>query len=83
MEPPFAVQSLQAVKWVHNTAGGSGCRYAAVHRCCSASGVPFHTIWTKDGPAGDMYAVSDSGQIEKENYQSWQKKMFLPATTHQ
>ena len=79
--------------WVHDTAGGSGRSYTTIHGCGSASGIrlpPFvvykgknlYSAWTKGGPAGAMYAVSDSGWMEKENYESWFRKMFLPATTY-
>ena len=37
---------------------------------------------TKNGPAGAMYSVSDSGWMEKENHHCWFQKMFLPATSH-
>lgn len=80
-------------KWVHDTAGGSGRSYTTIHGCGSASGIrlpPFivykgkhlYTTWTKGGAAGAMYAVSESGWMEKENYESWFKKMFLPAVKH-
>ena len=79
--------------WVHNTAGGSGRSFTTVHGCGSASGVrlpPFivykgkhlYGSWTNGGPAGAMYAVSESGWMEKANYESWLKKMFLPATSY-
>ena len=80
-------------RWVHDTAGGSGRSYTTIHGCGSASGVrlpPFivykgkhlYTAWTKGGAAGAMYAVSESGWMEKENYESWFEKMFLPAVKH-
>ena len=76
-----------------NSAGGSGHSYTTVHGCGSASGVrlpPFvvykgkhlYASWTKGCPAGAIYSVSESGWMEKENYESWIKKLFLPATSH-
>ena len=64
-----------------------------MHGCGSASGVrlpPFvaykgkhiYNARTKGGAAGAMYAVSESGWMEKENYESWFRKMFLPAVKH-
>ena len=87
------ILSKRGSKWVPQTAGGSGRSYTTVHGCGSASGVrlpPFvvykgkhiYATWTKYGPAGAMYSVSDSGWMEKENYHCWFKKMFLPATSH-
>ena len=87
------VLAQKGSRWVHDTAGGSGRSYTTVHGCGSASGVrlpPFvvykgkhlYASWTKGGPAGAIYSVSDSGWMEKENYESWLKKMFLPATSH-
>lgn len=84
------VLAQKGSRWVHDTAGGSGRSFITVHGCGSASGVrlpPFvvykgkhlYGSWTKGGPAGAMYAVSDSGWMEKVNYESWLKKKFLPA----
>jgi hypothetical protein len=87
------ILSMKGSKWVHDTAGGSSRSYTTVHGCGSASGIrlpPFvvykgkhlYSTWTKNGPAGAMYSVSESGWMEKQNYQSWLQKMFLPATSH-
>ena len=45
-------------------------------------GKHLYTAWTKGGSAGAMYAASESGWVEKVNYESWFKKMFLPAVRH-
>ena len=80
-------------QWVHTTSGGSGRAYTTVHGCGSATGIrlpPFvvykgknlYTSWTKGGAAGAMYSVSESGWMEKENYECWFKKMFLPSVSN-
>ena len=86
------VLTKKGSRWVHDTAGGSGRTYTTIHGSCgSASGVPLppfivykgkhlYNAWTKGGPAGAMYSVSGSGWMEKESYESWFMKMFLPAT---
>ena len=45
-------------------------------------GKHLYTAWTKGGSAGAMYAASESGWMEKVNYESWFKTMFLPAVRH-
>ena len=80
-------------RWVHCTSGGSGQGYTTVHGCGSATGIrlpPFvvlkgkhlYSSWTKGGAVGAMYSVSESGWMEKENYESWFQKMFLPAVSN-
>ena len=66
------ILSMKGSKWVHDTAVGSSRSYTTVHGCGSASGIrlpPFvvykgkhlYSTWTKNGPAGAMYSVSESG----------------------
>ena len=73
--------------------GGSGRSYTTVHGCGSEShtwlppfivykGKHLYSSWTKGGAAGAMYSVSESGWMEKENYESWFTKMFMPAVKH-
>ena len=38
--------------------------------------------WTKGGPAGATYSVSDSGWMEKANFCEWFKHSFLPSVSH-
>ena len=38
--------------------------------------------WTKNGPAGSLYSVSDSGWMESANFIQWFSKLFLPAVKH-
>ena len=87
------VLAKRGSKWVHDTAGGSGCGYTTVHGCGSAAGVrlpPFiiykgkhlYTAWTKGGVDKGRYSVSESGWMEKGNYESWFINMFLPAVKH-
>ena len=45
-------------------------------------GKHLYSSWTKGGAAGAMYSVSESGWMEKENYESWFTKMFMPAVKH-
>ena len=57
-------------------------RVIGYHPSLFTRGSIFYSSWTKGGPAGVMYAVSDSGRMEKENYESCFMKMCLPATSH-
>ena len=74
-------------KNVHETGGGSGREYITVLGCSSASGVhlpPYigknlWTSWTKNGPAGVLYTVSDSGWMERPHFLEWFKILFLHA----
>ena len=86
----WKVLAKRGSRWVHDTAGGSGRSYTTIHGCGSASGVrlpPFvvykgknlYSSWTRGGLAGAMYSTSTSGWMEKENYESWFRKMFMPA----
>lgn len=86
------ILTKKGAHWVHDTAGGSGHNYTTIHRYGSASRVrlpPFivykgkylYSAWTRGGPAGAMYAVNRSDWMKKK-YESWMKKMFLPATSH-
>ena len=80
-------------KNVHETGGGSGREYITVLGCGSASGerLPPYivykgknlwTSWTKGGPAGTLYTVSDSGWMERPNFLEWFKKQFIVAVSH-
>ena len=90
MQLPLA-ESLQ--RDTLDIAGGSGRGYTTVHGYGSAAGVhlpPFivykgkhlYTMWTKSGADKGRYAVSESGWMEKANYESWFITMFLPAVKH-
>ena len=84
------VLARRGAKWVHETTGGSGREVTTIHVCGSASGTclpPFvlykgkhlYSTWTKGGPAGTIYGVSESGWMEKANFLSWFKKLFVPS----
>ena len=45
-------------------------------------GKHLYTTWTKGGADKGRYAVSESGWMEKANYESWFITMFLPAVKH-
>lgn len=75
---------------VHETGGGSGRDYITVLGCGSASGerLPPYvvykgknlwTTWVRGGPAGTLYAVSESGWMERPQFLDWFRKLFLPA----
>lgn len=77
-------------KNVHETGGGTGREYITVLGCGSASGerLPPYVIykgknlwtsWTHGGPAGTLYAVSESGWMERPQFLEWFKKLFLTA----
>ena len=79
-------------KNVHDTGGGSGREYITVLGCGSASGqrLPPYvlykgknlwTSWTKGGPAGTYFNVSDSGWMERPLFLEWFKKLLLPAAS--
>lgn len=66
------VLERRSAKWVHETTGGSGREINTIHVGGSASGrrlPPFivykgkhlYSSWTKGGPAGAAYSVSESG----------------------
>lgn len=87
------ILAKKGARWVHDVAGGSGRGYTTIHGCGSASGVrlpPYiiykgknlYSSWTKGGAAGALYAVSNSGWMENETYESWFQKMFIPAVKH-
>lgn len=44
-------------------------------------GVHLYARWTRDGPAGTVYGVSQSGWMEGKNFVSWFKKLFAPAVS--
>lgn len=77
-------------KNVHETGGGSGREYITVLGCGSASGerLPPYIVykgknlwssWTRNGLAGTLYAVSDSGWMERPHFLQWAKKLFIPS----
>ena len=79
-------------KNVHETGGGSGREYITVLGCGSASGqrLPPYvlykgknlwTSWTKGGPCGTYFNVSDSGWMERPHFLEWFRKLFLPAVS--
>ena len=87
------VLAQKGSRWVHDTAGGSGRSYTqqymgvAQHQVCDYHPLLFTRENTymppgQGGPAGAIYSVSESGWMEKENYESWITKLFLPATSH-
>ena len=78
---------------VHETGGGSGQEYIKVLGAGSASGVhlpPYilykgkhlYDSWCQSGPAGALYGVSTNGWMEKDNFLSWFRKLFIPAVSH-
>ena len=77
---------------VHETGGVSGREYITVLGCGSASGerLPPYvlykgknlwTTWTKGGPSGTYFNVSESGWMERPHFLEWFKKLFLPAAS--
>ena len=87
------VLARRGVKAVYEVGGGSGREYITVLGCGSADGVKlppfviykaknFWSRWTKDGPAGATYGVSDSGWMEKANFCQWFDRTFSPAVSH-
>ena len=84
------VLARRGSKWVHETTGGSGREVTTIHAGGSASGrrLPtfvvykgkhLYTSWTKGGPEGTVFSVSESGWMEKANFLSWFNKVFVPA----
>jgi len=80
-------------KSVHETGGGSGREYITVLGCGCANGerLPPYvvykgknlwTTWTHEGPAGTLYAVSESGWMERPHFLQWFKKLFLPSVSN-
>lgn len=87
------VLARRGVKAVYEVGGGSGREYITVLGCGSADGVKlppfvlykaknFWVKWTKGGPAGAAYGVSDSGWMEKANFMEWFDHTFAPAVSH-
>ena len=77
-------------KEVHETMGGSGREHVTILACGCADGtrLPPYVVykgknlwarWMKDGPAGCLYSVSDSGWMESANFQQWFSKLFVAA----
>jgi hypothetical protein len=83
------VLAKRGSRWVPETGGGSGKESITVHICGSAAGEvlpPYivykgkhlYTSWTNHGPPGARYSTSPSGWMEKDNFQSWMQKLFIP-----
>ena len=77
-------------KAIHETMGGSGREYITVLACGCADGtrLPPYIVykgknlwarWMKNGPAGCLYSVSDSGWMESANFLQWFTKLFVSA----
>ena len=75
-------------KQVHETMGGSGREYITILACGCADGtrLPPYVVykgknlwarWMKNGPAGCLYSVSDSGWMESANFLQWFTKLFI------
>ena len=84
------ILAKQGKKEVHETMGGSGREYITIIACGCADGtrLPPYVVykgknhwarWMKNGPAGCLYSVSDSGWMEGSNLFRWFIKMFVPA----
>ena len=84
------VLARKGARDVHETSGGSGREYFTVLAVGAADGTrlpPFilykgsnlYLRWTKGGPAGTVFGMSDSGWMEKNNFLEWFKKLFVPA----
>ena len=87
------VLAWRGTKAVYEVGGGSGREYITVLGCGSADGVKlppfvvykvknFWARWTKGGPAGATYNVSDSSWMEKSNFCEWFGHTFSPAVSH-
>jgi hypothetical protein len=86
------VLARRGAREVHETSGGSGRDYYTVLAAGAADGTrlpPFmlykgsnlYLRWTKGGPAGAVYGMSNSGWMEQDNFLEWFKKLFVPAVT--
>jgi hypothetical protein len=80
-------------KEVHETIGGSGreCITVLAAGCADGIKLPPYVVykgknlwsrWTKNGPVGCLYSVSDSGWMEGDNFMQWFSKLFVPAVKH-
>ena len=87
------ILSKRGEREVQETVGGSGREFITLLAAASADGTrlpPFIVYkakhlwsrWTKGGPNGVMYSVSDSGWMESANFLQWFEKMFVPAVRH-
>ena len=87
------VLARRGVKSVYEVGGGSGREYITVLACGSADGVKLPPLvvykaknlwarWTRGGPAGTVFSVSDSGWMEEGNFKEWFKQLFIPAVSH-
>jgi hypothetical protein len=85
-----AVLARRGSRWVHETGGGSGREMITILGCGSAAGdrlPPYilykgkhlYSTWTFNGPVGAVYSCSESGWMERSNFESWFSKSFLPA----
>ena len=87
------VLARRGTRDVHETGGGSGRQYYTVLAAGAADGTrlpPFilykgvnlYLRWTRGGPAGALFGMSDSGWMEKDNFLQWFKTLFVPAVKH-
>ena len=87
------VLARRGAKSVYEIGGGSGREYITVLGCGSADGVKLPPLvvykaknlwarWTKGGPAGATYTISDSGWMEKANFHQWFEHSFIPSVSH-
>ena len=87
------VLARRGTKSVYEVGGGCGREYITVLGCGSADGIKLPPLivhkaknlwakWTKGGPAGATYTVSDSGWMEKANFCQWFEHSFIPTVSH-
>ena len=88
-----SVLARRGARVVYEVGGGSGREFVTVLGCGAADGTklpPFVVYkaknlwrrWTKGGPAGTMYSVSDSRWMEEANFFSWFQRLFIPSVAH-
>lgn len=86
------VLARRGARDVHETSGGTGREHYTVLGAGAANGTrlpPFilykgtnlYARWTKGGPAGAVFGMSDSGWMETNSFTEWFKKLFVPAVT--
>ena len=86
------VLARKGARDVHETSGGIGREYYTIQGAGEADGtglLPFilykgtnlYARWTKGGPAGAVFGMSDSGWMETDNFNEWFKELFIPAVT--
>ena len=87
------VLARRGTRAVYEVDGGCGREFVTVLGCGAADGMklpPFVVYkaknlwarWTKGGPAGTKYTISDSGWMEEANFFSWFEGLFIPSVTH-